>query len=135
MGEEPEIMGCSSPLSWVLLAKEKKREEKKRRKKKEERRGREKRGKEGSRKLRLGNYNNFKKKKEEKERKLISPSLFCCFCCFELGLKLALIDWLWSSIEEFLSKENVGVLGEMLSNFFQNPCFCFSHNLTISHPN
>ena len=24
MGEEPEIMGCSSPLSWVLLAKERK---------------------------------------------------------------------------------------------------------------
>ena len=28
VGEEPEIMGCSSPLSWVLLAKERKREEK-----------------------------------------------------------------------------------------------------------
>ena len=28
MGEEPEIVGCSSPLSWVLLAKERKREEK-----------------------------------------------------------------------------------------------------------
>ena len=36
MGEEPEIVGCSSPLSWVLLAKERKREENKRRKKKEE---------------------------------------------------------------------------------------------------
>ena len=133
MGEELEIVGCSSPLSWVLLAKEKKREEKKRRKKKEEKERREE--KKVSRKLRLGNYPNFKKKKEEKERKLISPSLFCCFCCFELGLKLVLIDWLWSSIEEFLSKENVGVLGEMLLNFFQNPCFCFGHNLTISHPN
>ena len=43
VGEEPDILGCSSPLSWVLLAKERKREEKKRRKKKE-------------RKLRLGNY-------------------------------------------------------------------------------
>ena len=32
-------------------------------------------------------------------------------------------------------KGNVGVLGEMLSNFFQNPCFCFGHNLAISHPN
>ena len=30
MGEEPEIVGCSSPLSWVLLAKERKRNEKKR---------------------------------------------------------------------------------------------------------
>ena len=27
VGEEPEIMGCSSPLSWVLLAKERKRGE------------------------------------------------------------------------------------------------------------
>ena len=34
MGEEPEIMCCSSPLSWVLLAKERKIEEKKRMKKK-----------------------------------------------------------------------------------------------------
>ena len=37
--------------------------------------------------------------------------------------------------EEFLYKGNVGVLGEMLSHFFQNPCFCFGHNLTIAHPN
>ena len=27
VGEEPEIVGCSSSLSWVLLAKERKREE------------------------------------------------------------------------------------------------------------
>ena len=47
MGEEPKIVGCSSPLSWVLLAKERKREEKKRKKKKEER---EKRGIEGFKK-------------------------------------------------------------------------------------
>ena len=32
-------------------------------------------------------------------------------------------------------KENVEVLGEMLSNFFQNPCFWFGHNLAISYPN
>ena len=37
--------------------------------------------------------------------------------------------------EEFLYKENVGVLGEILSNFFQNSCFCFGHNLVITHPN
>ena len=30
--------------------------------------------------------------------------------------------------EEFLYKGNVGVVGEMLSKFFQNPCFCFGHN-------
>ena len=36
MGEEPEIVGCSSPLSWVLLAKERKREEKKRSRRSEE---------------------------------------------------------------------------------------------------
>ena len=29
MGEELEIVGCSSPLFWVLLAKERNREEKK----------------------------------------------------------------------------------------------------------
>ena len=32
-------------------------------------------------------------------------------------------------------KGNVGVLGEMLSKLFQNPHFCLSHNLTITHPN
>ena len=32
-------------------------------------------------------------------------------------------------------KGNVGVLGEMLSKLFQNPCFCFGHDLAISHPN
>ena len=46
-----------------------------------------------------------------------------------------LFDWLWSSNKEFLYKENVGFLGEMLSKFFQNPCFCFGHNLAITHPN
>ena len=30
MGEELEIVDCSSPLSWVLLAKERKSEEKRR---------------------------------------------------------------------------------------------------------
>ena len=32
-------------------------------------------------------------------------------------------------------KGNVGVLRKMLSNFFQNPYFCFGHNLAISHLN
>ena len=36
VGEELEIVGCSSPLSWVLLAKERKREEKKRSRRSEE---------------------------------------------------------------------------------------------------
>ena len=57
MGEEPEIVGCFSPLSWVLLAKERKREEKKRMKKKEEKETRDEDN--VSRKLRLGNYPNF----------------------------------------------------------------------------
>ena len=57
MGEESEIVGCSSPLSWVLLSKERKREEKKRRKKKEEKERRDE--DKVSRKLRLGNYPNF----------------------------------------------------------------------------
>ena len=29
--------------------------------------------------------------------------------------------------EEFLYKRNVGVLWEMLSKIFQNPCFCFCY--------
>ena len=41
MGEEPEIVGCSSSLSWVLLSKERKREEKKRRREEEKKRRRE----------------------------------------------------------------------------------------------
>ena len=57
MGEDKKIVGCSSPLSWVLLAKERKREEKKRRKKKEKKERREE--EKVSRKLRLGNYPNF----------------------------------------------------------------------------
>ena len=57
VGEEPKTVGCSSPLSWVLLAKERKREEKKIRKKKEKKERREE--DKVSRKLRLGNYPNF----------------------------------------------------------------------------
>ena len=45
------------------------------------------------------------------------------------------LSWLWSSIEEYLYKENIGVLGEMLSKNFQNPCYFFSYNLVITHPN
>ena len=37
--------------------------------------------------------------------------------------------------EEILYKGNVGVLREMLSKIFQNPCSCFGHNLAITHPN
>ena len=40
MEEEPEIVGCSSPLSWVLLSKERERREEE---KEEERREREER--------------------------------------------------------------------------------------------
>ena len=41
----------------------------------------------------------------------------------------------WIGVEEFLYKGNFGFLGEMLLKFFQNPCFCFFHNLAITHPN
>ena len=51
---------------------------------------------------------------------------------FEFKQPFALI---MIGFEEFLYKENVEVLGEMLSNFFQNRYFCFSHNLAIAHPN
>ena len=43
-----------------------------------------------------------------------------------------LFDWLWSSNEEFLYKENVGFLVEMLSKFSQNLYFCFGHNIHSS---
>ena len=38
------------------------------------------------------------------------------------------LSWLWSSIEECLYKENVGVLRKILSKFKENPCFCFGHH-------
>ena len=41
---------------------------------------------------------------------------------------------LWSSNGGVLYRGNDEVLGKMLSNF-PNPCFCFGHNLDISHPN
>ena len=50
MGEESEIVGCSSHLSWVLLAKERERREVE---KEQERREREKRGIEGFKKIKV----------------------------------------------------------------------------------
>ena len=41
----------------------------------------------------------------------------------------------WIGVGEFLYKGNVGFLGDMLSKFFQNPCFFFSNNLVITHLN
>ena len=87
-------------------------------KKKEEKKRREE--KKVLRKLRLGNYPNF--------------SLFVLLFLFVLSWFLLLFG-LCSSNEEIMYKGNVGVLGEMLSKSFQNPCFCFGHNLAISHPN
>ena len=64
--------------------------------------------------------------------------MILCWLKLDLGVffycDLALIDWFWSPIEEFFYKENVGVLGEMMSKFFRNPCFYFGHNMAISHP-
>ena len=62
--------------------------------------------------------------------------------CLSLGMDLPICllgtlltpDCVWIGFEEFLYKGIVGVLGEMLSNFFQNPCFCFGHNLAITWP-
>ena len=49
---------------------------------------------------------------------------------------LSSVLWLSSSIEECLYKENVGVLGEMMLNFFfKNPRFCLGHNLAITYLN
>ena len=41
---------------------------------------------------------------------------------------------LWSSNGGVLYRGNDEVLEEMLSKF-SKPCFCFDHNLAISHPN
>ena len=57
-----------------------------------------------------------------------SVLLVALSCCW-------LFDWLWSSNEEFLYQGNVGFLGEKLSKFSQNSCFCFGHKLVITHPN
>ena len=54
---------------------------------------------------------------------------------FSFGVALSCYTVVWIGVEEFLYKENVGFLGEMLSKIFQNPCFCFSYNLAISYPN
>ena len=53
---------------------------------------------------------------------------------FELEFK-QLFALIRIGFEEFLYEGSVGVLGEMPSKFFQNPCFCFCHNLVITHPN
>ena len=44
----------------------------------------------------------------------------CDFNCFS---SVCCLSWLWFSIEECLYKGNVRVLGDILSNFFQNPRF------------
>ena len=42
----------------------------------------------------------------------------------------------WIGVEEFLYKGNVEFLGEMLSKFSKNPCFCFSyHSSKLSDSN
>ena len=51
-----------------------------------------------------------------------------------LGVTLSYYMVVWIGVEGFLYKGNVGFLMEMCQNF-QNSCFCFSHNLVITHPN
>ena len=41
----------------------------------------------------------------------------------------------WISVEEFLYKENVGFLGEMLSKFSKTHILFFGHNLSITYLN
>ena len=81
--------------------------------------------------LRLGTHPNFF---EHFVWVSSNPNLYKCdFNCF--SSVCGCLSWLWSIIEECLYKENVGVLGEMLSKIFQNPRFCLGHNLAITHPN
>ena len=48
-----------------------------------------------------------------------------------LGVALSCYMVVWISVEEFLYKENVGFLGEMLSKFSKTHVFV----LAITHPN
>ena len=41
----------------------------------------------------------------------------------------------WIVVDEFLYKGNDEVSKELLSNNFQNPCFCFGYKLSNNHPN
>ena len=52
-----------------------------------------------------------------------------------LGVALSCYMVVWIVVEEFLYKGNVGFLGEIVVKIFQIPCFCFGHNLAITHPN
>ena len=85
-------------------------------------------------------------KKEEKEssvwkfqdikvRKNILTLPLFVFFFFELDLRLAwILFWvgleLSSDKDQKCVKRHVGILGEVLSKFPKNLCFCFSHNLT-----
>ena len=61
------------------------------------------------------------------------------FFFFELGLRLVWILF-WFGLElsgdkdQKCVKRHTGILGEALSKFPQNMCFCFSHNLTYRPP-
>ena len=52
-----------------------------------------------------------------------------------LGVALSCYIVVWIVVDEFLYKGNDEVSKELLSNFFQNPCFCFGYKLSYNHPN
>ena len=54
------------------------------------------------------------------------------------GVVLGKISWcivVWIVVDEFLYKGNDEVSKELLSNIFQNSCFCFIYKLSYNHPN
>ena len=54
------------------------------------------------------------------------------------GVVLGKISWcivVWIVVDEFLYKRNDEVSKELLSNIFQNSCFCFVYKLSYNHPN
>ena len=52
-----------------------------------------------------------------------------------LGVALSSYIVVWIVVDEFLYKGNDEVSKELLSIFFQNPCFCFAYKLSYNYPN
>ena len=52
----------------------------------------------------------------------------------QFEIVFALFRLVWIGFDE-VKRENVGFSNEMLSNFCQDPCFCFGYRLSYNHPN
>ena len=52
-----------------------------------------------------------------------------------LGVALSCYIVIWIDVDEFLYKGNDEVSKELLSQNFQNHCFCFNYKLSYNNPN